>query len=156
MELVGKTVGLYFSAHWCGPCRRFTPELVDIYNKLLKKGEAFKIVFLSGDKEEKNFEEYSASMPWLALPFGDKAEKNLSCYFRVQGIPSFIILGPDGKTVLTDAVSQIREYGIRDYPFNKERLDELEVEEKAKQEEQTLESLLVFDECNFVIKHGGA
>nr|ADE77325.1 unknown [Picea sitchensis] len=31
-----------------------------------------------------------------------------------------------------------------------------EAKEKAKRKAQTLESLLVFDECNFVIKHGGA
>jgi nucleoredoxin len=67
-----------------------------------------------------------------------------------------IILGPDGKTVQTDAVGLIREYGIRAYPFTKERLDELEAEEKAKREAQNLESLLVSDERNFVIKHGGA
>jgi nucleoredoxin len=67
-----------------------------------------------------------------------------------------IILGPDGKTVQTDAVGLIREYGIRAYPFTKERLDEIRAEEKAKREAQTLESLLISDERNFVIKHGGA
>ena len=100
-------MGLYFLAHWCGPCRNFTPQLVEIYNEILKKGEAFEIVFISSDTEEKDFKEYYASMPWLAFPFGDNAKKYLSRYFRVQGIPTLIILGPDGKTVLTDAVSQI-------------------------------------------------
>jgi nucleoredoxin len=27
-------VGLYFSAHWCPPCRGFTPNLVAKYNEL--------------------------------------------------------------------------------------------------------------------------
>ncbi len=25
-----KLIGLYFSAHWCGPCRKFTPQLVEL------------------------------------------------------------------------------------------------------------------------------
>ena len=80
----------------------------------------------------------------------------MSRYFKVEGIPTLIILGPDGKTLQTDAVGLIQEYGIRAYPFTKEKLDEIEVEEKARQEAQTLESLLVSDERNFVLKHEGA
>ena len=113
-------MGLYFSAHWCGPCRNFTPQLVEIYNELLKKWEAFEIVFLLGDKEEKAFENYYASMPWLALPFADQTEKKLSRYFKVEGIPTLIILGPDRKTLQTDVVGLIQEYGIRAYTFTKE------------------------------------
>lgn len=32
--LNGKVVGFYFSAHWCGPCRLFTPELVKFANSI--------------------------------------------------------------------------------------------------------------------------
>merc|ERR1711871_796533 len=31
-------VGLYFSAHWCPPCRGFTPELAKRYTKLNENG----------------------------------------------------------------------------------------------------------------------
>mmetsp|Transcript_119915 Transcript_119915/g.274753 ORF Transcript_119915/g.274753 Transcript_119915/m.274753 type:complete len:81 (-) Transcript_119915:67-309(-) len=30
-SLDGKTIGLYFSAHWCPPCRGFTPKLTESY-----------------------------------------------------------------------------------------------------------------------------
>ena len=34
-ELAGtKVVGLYFSAHWCPPCRGFTPKLAEAYKAI--------------------------------------------------------------------------------------------------------------------------
>merc|ERR1712188_352813 len=30
-ELAGKTIAIYFSAHWCPPCRGFTPELAKVF-----------------------------------------------------------------------------------------------------------------------------
>ncbi|KAH9305975.1 hypothetical protein KI387_010379, partial [Taxus chinensis] len=149
--LVGKTVGLYFSAHWSAPCLNFTPQLVDIYNDLKSRGEDFEIVFLSANSEENAFQEYYGSMPWLALPFGDKTGKKLSQYFQVQGIPALIVIGPNGKTVQTKTVSLVQRYGIRAYPFTTERLKEIE----GRKQGQTLESLLVSDTRDFVIKHGG-
>ena len=49
-SLKGKTVGLYFSAHWCPPCRAFTPSLVKFRDKHAE--EDFEIVTV-----------FSASMP---------------------------------------------------------------------------------------------
>ena len=57
-------VVLYFSASWCPPCRAFTPVLKDFYEK---NKNVVEIVFLSSDQNEKEFEEYFAKMPWLAV-----------------------------------------------------------------------------------------
>ncbi|XP_071945710.1 nucleoredoxin-like [Antedon mediterranea] len=91
----GKVLGLYFSAHWCGPCRNFTPKLGEFYNTL-KKGEkkdVFDIVFISSDRDEKSFDDYYKTMPWLALPFGERGRKNkLSSKFKVRGIPTLVFI----------------------------------------------------------------
>eukprot|EP00961_Rhodomonas_salina_P254156 3434805-Rhodomonas_salina.2 len=65
-------VGIYFSAHWCGPCRSFTPKLVAMYEELKAGGKKFEVIFVSSDKDQDAFDKYFGSMPWLALPFEDR------------------------------------------------------------------------------------
>mmetsp|Transcript_28904 Transcript_28904/g.71348 ORF Transcript_28904/g.71348 Transcript_28904/m.71348 type:complete len:204 (-) Transcript_28904:273-884(-) len=46
------------------------------------------------------FGEYFGEMPWLALPFSDRQRKQeLSQFFKVEGIPHFVMLGPDLKVL---------------------------------------------------------
>lgn len=62
-------VGVYFSAHWCPPCRQFTPMLAQLYTMLRAAGKKFEVVFVSADKSESDFDAYFGEMPWLALPY---------------------------------------------------------------------------------------
>lgn len=91
-DLSGKVIGLYFSAHWCPPCKSFTPKLIACYNKILAKGKSFEIIFVSSDRGEEGFNDYFKDMPWLAVPFGHDVCKQLSTKFSVQGIPTFILM----------------------------------------------------------------
>ncbi|KAE8704953.1 putative nucleoredoxin 1-2 [Hibiscus syriacus] len=133
-DLVGKTVLLYFSAHWCPPCRAFTPNLVEVYKKIKEKDEAFEVIFISSDRDQTSFEEYYSEMPWLALPFGDARKSSLSRKFKVQGIPKLVAIGTTGKTITTDARGLVKAHGADAYPFTEERLKEIEAqyEEMAK------------------------
>ena len=63
-----KFVMLYFSAHWCPPCRGFTPVLAKKYSSYAASNKDVEIVFLSSDQGQSEFESYFKSMPWLALP----------------------------------------------------------------------------------------
>lgn len=104
----GKTIGLYFSAHWCGPCRNFTPSLAEAYMSMQSLNKLFEIVFVSSDRDEKSFSEYYGEMPWKALPFDNRDLKaSLSKKYKVQGIPTLVIVGEDGKTITTDGRSAI-------------------------------------------------
>merc|ERR1719262_1615286 len=60
-------VALYFSAHWCGPCRSFTPKLVAFIEALEKEGVHLPVLFGSSDRDAAAFDEYFASMPWCAF-----------------------------------------------------------------------------------------
>ena len=94
-----KIIGLYFSAHWCGPCRSFTPRLVQFYNeRKAAAADDFEIIFVSSDNTRSGFNDYSASMPWLSLPYQnrDVAEELNDCY-KISGIPALVLLSADGK-----------------------------------------------------------
>ncbi|XP_052201487.1 probable nucleoredoxin 2 [Diospyros lotus] len=132
-SLTGKTVGLYFSAHWCLPGVRFTPKLISIYHKvkqlLLEKGndqEDFEIILISSDRDQAEFDSHFGAMPWLALPFGDPNVKNLTRYFDIQGIPALVILGPDGKTITKQGRNLVNLYKENAYPFTEAKVEMLE------------------------------
>ena len=78
-ESFGKRVlGLYFAAHWCPPCRDFTPILTEFYNRFKKSQTAHclvDIIFISSDVDEESFWEYLKQMPWPAIPYNDKLRK---------------------------------------------------------------------------------
>ncbi|XP_059633716.1 probable nucleoredoxin 1 [Cornus florida] len=127
-DLVGKNIILYFSAHWCPPCRAFLPKLIEAYHKIKEKDNEFEVIFISSDRDQPSFDEFFSGMPWLALPFGDKRKASLQRTFKVQGIPMLVAIGPTGKTVTTEARDLISYHGADAYPFTEERLKEIEVQ----------------------------
>jgi len=110
--LANKTaIGLYFSGHWCGPCRGFTPKLAEAYTKLKGLGKSFEVVFVSSDRDQEAFDSYFAEQPWLALPFEARDMKaKLSKKYKVSGIPSLVILdGETGELITKDGRSSIMQ-----------------------------------------------
>ena len=53
-----QNVMIYFSAHWCPPCRGFTPKLCEFYTNFKKVNSDFELVFVSSDRDEAAFKEY--------------------------------------------------------------------------------------------------
>jgi len=102
--------GLYFSAHWCPPCKGFTPKLAETYNKLKAANKEFEIIFVSSDRSEGEFNEYFSEMPWLTLPFKERERKEqLSKMFGVEGIPTFVVLGPGGDVINANGRAAVME-----------------------------------------------
>jgi nucleoredoxin len=99
-SLEGKYVALYFSASWCPPCRSFTPKLVKFRDE--NADEDFEVVFISFDESAESKSNYmkQAGMKWLTLPgFNDAAGNELALKYQIQGLPTLVVLSPDGKVV---------------------------------------------------------
>ena len=104
-----KIVGIYFSAHWCPPCRGFTPVLAEAYKELVSQGKPFQVVFVSSDRDQAQFDGYYNEMPWLALPFSERDTKSkLSEKYGITGIPTLVLLdGATGELKTKDGRAEI-------------------------------------------------
>jgi len=142
--LNGKTIGIYFSAHWCPPCRGFTPQLVKTYNKLKEQNKDFEIIFASSDRDQAAFDEYYGEMPWLAIPFSDRDRKAaLSKKFKVSGIPMLVILDENYEVINGNARGAVSsdEEGVK-FPWIPPALADLADGPDGLNEESCLIALL--------------
>lgn len=89
---------IYFAAHWCPPCREFTPKLADAYKKM-KKGDNVNVIFVSGDRTVKEMCDYMKVMPWYAVKFNGVAAKELYAAFGEKGIPNLVVVNRAGKAI---------------------------------------------------------
>merc|ERR1712094_89289 len=98
--LAGKDhIMVYFSAHWCPPCRGYTPELSNAYADSSKQDKVA-VVFVSSDRDQAAFDEYYGSMSFYALPFAERGKKDeLSTKYGVRGIPTLVLLNGKGELV---------------------------------------------------------
>ncbi len=93
---------LYYSAHWCGPCRKFTPRLVEFYKQFKAQHPDFEVIFISSDYNPAGMQEYmkSAGMPWPAVKYEliDKQLRSLAG----KGIPWLGIYNDAGEVVTSN------------------------------------------------------
>merc|ERR1712232_261337 len=97
-----QVVCFYYSAHWCPPCRGFTPVLAEWYKEAKAAGKAVEVVFLSSDRDEPSFKDYWNSMPWLAAKFGDAQIQNWKQKHSVTGIPKLVVMNAKTMAVIND------------------------------------------------------
>jgi len=100
-------IAFYFSAHWCPPCRQFTPLLRKFVELLNAAGDySLKIIFVSSDKSETEMWKYMSEEHgnWLALTYGSSQKDQLSSKYSVSGIPSLMVINGAGQSVVPHAV----------------------------------------------------
>jgi len=95
----------YFSAHWCPPCRAFTPKLVEFYNDHEEfAGRKFELIFVSSDRDEDAFDDYMTGdeMPWPAIKYRYAKKIDEVRKYAGSGIPCLVLVDKEGK-VLSDS-----------------------------------------------------
>ena len=99
-----KVFGLYYSASWCGPCRQFTPKLVQFYQQVAAHHPEMEIVLIGDDESAADMQKYMQNdrMPWPALRFERKAMERELTHYSGNGIPDLVLVDGDGK-ILSDS-----------------------------------------------------
>jgi thiol-disulfide isomerase/thioredoxin len=90
----GQVVYLDFWASWCGPCRKSFPWMNDMQKQYQPQGFSVISVNLDANKTlaTKFLQETQANFTVIYDPKGKLAK-----HFKIQGMPSSIIIGRDGK-----------------------------------------------------------
>lgn len=90
-----KYVLVYFSAHWCPPCRGFTPMLRAFHEKHHKR-LSFDVLFVSSDNSAAEMMSYftNAHGDWLALTLEDAQTigRSWAAQHGLFSIPSLLVL----------------------------------------------------------------
>eukprot|EP00090_Calanus_glacialis_P006156 TRINITY_DN14835_c0_g1_i1.p1 TRINITY_DN14835_c0_g1~~TRINITY_DN14835_c0_g1_i1.p1 ORF type:complete len:143 (-),score=30.09 TRINITY_DN14835_c0_g1_i1:14-442(-) len=94
-----KLVLFYFSAHWCPPCRMFTPMLRDFYEEAA--GLGVEIVFISSDRSQDAMMGYMKEShgPWWALEHNSDIGHQISSKYNISSIPTLLVFKADGTLV---------------------------------------------------------
>lgn len=96
-----KYIAVYYSAHWCPPCRLFTPKLSKFYDEVVQAHPEFELIFVSSDRDAAAMAEYMnwAEMNFFAVDFAKTRSTPLRKH-AARGIPYLILLDADGNVLI--------------------------------------------------------
>ncbi|XKL64776.1 hypothetical protein PGB90_004862 [Kerria lacca] len=81
---------------------------VDYFHVWLDKSLVAKIFVVRRSAD--SYAHYISMMPWFTIPYEDNASRSqLTTLFGIQGIPSLILLNPDGSVITEDGRGEVND-----------------------------------------------
>jgi cytochrome c biogenesis protein CcmG, thiol:disulfide interchange protein DsbE len=104
----GKTVYLDFWASWCGPCKQSFPWMNDMHAKYASQG--FAVVGINVDAKQSDATSFLEQTPAkFDVAFDARGSSPRS--YGIKGMPSSVLIGPDGKVLAIHAGFKDEERG---------------------------------------------
>ena len=91
----------YYTASWCPPCQKYTPTLVDFYDRQKPDNSNFEVVLITSDTNEDAMEGYAEDkkMPWPMLKLSKAGKFKEEFDFGITAIPSVVVCDLEGNVV---------------------------------------------------------
>ncbi len=95
-DLAGKVVLLNFWATWCGPCKEEMPSLARLQQHF--DSTQVRVVTVTSDLHPQGIKQFLGHLG-IELPVLFDEDQELSRVFMVRGLPTTVLIGPDGGPV---------------------------------------------------------
>ena len=113
-ELKGALVLVNFTATWCPPCKVETPLLAAAYAKYKDKGLKVLSVYLDGPGKDVFAYAKTLGADWPIHTDGKVWDNAVVRAYGVNGVPSNVLVGRDGKVLSTEARGPQLDAAIED------------------------------------------
>ena len=99
VQIPNKYYIFYYTASWCPPCQKFTPSLVQFYDKY--KNSEFEIILVSSDTSVADMNMYARSkkMPWPHLQLTSVDSFRQAFPTGLNGIPAIMVTDLEGNII---------------------------------------------------------
>ena len=102
-DLKGKYVYIDMWATWCNPCKREIPFLQKVEKQYHGKNIEFVSISVDSEKDHDTWKKMVADKELTGIQLYSKRDKVFSGAYRVNSIPRFILIDPQGKIVDANA-----------------------------------------------------
>lgn len=102
-DLKGKYVYIDLWATWCIPCKQEIPSLEKVEKKYHDKNIAFVSISMDHPKDHEKWRKMVTDKKLSGIQLYAKDDKTFSKAYRINSIPRFILIDPNGNIIDADA-----------------------------------------------------